>query len=451
MLIRVIVGNLYSFQEKTEFNMLTGDVRRHSHHVHKLGKVEVLRTAAIYGANGAGKSNLVKSLNLLQIATTSEKIPSEKIRSFKLSQSKELPYSHIEIEIFLNKKNYLYGVSLTPARVAEEWLYEVGEGKKDVLIFERKTNENEETKISFSPKYENNAKAKLRRELYESEILKPETTMLWQLNQAKNSLIKEAKEVLNWLENKLLTIYPNSAHKAFVEAYITSNEFKNFCDTLISKFNTGVFGLHIKKTLLDNADANQQDLLKLKNSMIEKGITMVSFLDRNRHPFTLTRLDEQVYLNEVQTLHNNLSSESVVFDIIEESDGTRRLMDLIVAFYTYVKFDITILIDEIERSIHPALIKTILQKIIGEEQAKGQLIFTTHESNLLDLEMLRQDEIWFAEKNEAGATAFYSLNDYSIRPDLDIEKGYLMGRFGAIPMLNDLKKLKWQEQAHAEN
>ena len=451
MLVRVIIGNLYSFREKTEFNMLTGDVRRHPHHVHKLGKVEVLRTAAVYGANGAGKSNLVKALDLLRQAATSERIPNEKISAFKLGQPQDLPNSHIEIEVSLNKKQYLYGLSLTHNRVAEEWLYETNNGKEDVVIFERKTNDKEETKISFAPKYENTIKAKSRRELYENEILKSHTTMLWQLNQAKTILIKEASAIFDWMTRQLVVVYPNYSHRTFIEGYLADSEFKAFCNTLINNFNTGVTDLYIRKTLLNDEVLNQPFILKLIHSMGAGDTGMISFLDKDNRPFTLTKSDGHIYLNDLQTIHNNFSIEPVVFDVAEESDGTRRLLDLVVAFYIFSKLNMTVIVDEIERSVHPSLIKSILKRVIGEEQVKGQLIFTTHESNLLDLDMLRQDEIWFAEKNEQGATSFYPLSEFSIRPDLDIEKGYLMGRFGAIPMLNDLKKLNRHQAVHAEN
>ncbi|WP_432327511.1 AAA family ATPase [Mucilaginibacter sp. P25] len=87
--------------------------------------------------------------------------------------------------------------------------------------------------------------------------------------------------------------------------------------------------------------------------------------------------------------------------------------------------------------------KEFIRKILSTSDRKGQLIFTTHESNLLDLDIFRQDEIWFAEKNKEGATSFYPLSDYEIRTDLDIRKGYLSGRFGAIPFLANLKDLNW--------
>jgi hypothetical protein len=106
------------------------------------------------------------------------------------------------------------------------------------------------------------------------------------------------------------------------------------------------------------------------------------------------------------------------------------------------------LIDEIERSIHPLLIKELVRKFSDDHASQGQLIFTTHESNLLDQELFRQDEIWFAEKNSDGETDLYSLSDFKEHKTLDIRKGYLSGRYGSIPFLGNLKDLNWHEYDH---
>ncbi len=454
MLIRVIIGNLYSFREKTEFNMLTGKVRTHPHHVHNLNKVQVVRTGAIYGANGAGKSNLVKALDLLCDAAISERIPNEKISPFKLGGvPADLPYPHIEVEVNIGKKNYLYGLELAHNRVAEEWLYESGLGEKpDTLIFERKTDEKGETKITFAPKYESNAKAKLRKELYESEILKPLSTLLWQLNQAKETIIKEATDVFVWLDTKVEIIYPHSTPDGLMHRYLTDAKFKEFCEGVISSLNTGVSGLRVKATAINESDfEDRPHLMDLIGMALQTEDNILSATDSEGQPFAITKFGDQMYLNQMQTLHGGVLNEKSTFELEEESDGTRRLIEFLLAFYGFVHFDLIIIIDEIERSIHPSLIKTILQKLMTEKDVKGQLIFTTHESNLLDLSMLRPDEIWFAEKNETSATSFYPLSDFQIRPDLDVEKGYLMGRFGAIPILTDLKKLNWHDLTHAQN
>ncbi|MDC9725519.1 MAG: AAA family ATPase, partial [Gammaproteobacteria bacterium] len=100
---------------------------------------------------------------------------------------------------------------------------------------------------------------------------------------------------------------------------------------------------------------------------------------------------------------------------------------------------------EIERSIHPLLIKELVKKFSEDTQTQGQLIFTTHESNLLDQKTFRKDEIWFAEKDNEGCTDLYSLSDFKEHNTTDIRKGYLSGRYGSIPFLANLKDLNWHE------
>ncbi len=451
MLIRFIVGNLYSFAEKTEFNMLTGDVRRHPHHVHKLGKVEVLRAAAVYGANGAGKSNLVKALDLLRDAATSERIPNDKISPFKLGTPADLPYPHLEIEVALGKKNYLYGLELAHNRVVEEWLYESGMGEKpDILIFERTTDERGETKIKFAEKYESNSKAKLRKELYESEILKSQTTLLWQLSRAKESAIPESAQFSIWLEDRLSVLFADELPDGVLDKLLNDKEFHLFSNQFFPLLDTGIEEITVKTEKYKESDLRDDaQLLEDVLSDLENGDKVVSLGYDDGTPAAVMFEDDDLVVKKIASFHKDKTGAKFMFDFKDESDGTRKLTEFLTVFYAIKNSSETIIIDEIERSIHPSLIKTILQKLMAEKEVKGQLIFTTHESNLLDLDMFRQDEIWFAEKNEAGATTFYPLSDFPIRPDLDIEKGYLMGRFGAIPILTDLKKLNWQALSHA--
>jgi AAA15 family ATPase/GTPase len=108
------------------------------------------------------------------------------------------------------------------------------------------------------------------------------------------------------------------------------------------------------------------------------------------------------------------------------------------------------IVDEIERSIHPILIKELISKFSKEENTKGQLIFTSHESNLLDQDILRTDEIWFAEKNNRGETKLYSLSDFKEHSTIDIRKGYLQGRYGGIPFISNLQDLNWHKEDVAE-
>jgi AAA15 family ATPase/GTPase len=131
----------------------------------------------------------------------------------------------------------------------------------------------------------------------------------------------------------------------------------------------------------------------------------------------------------------------VSLDLQEESDGTRRLLNLIPALQTHGGSAVYF-IDEIDRSLHPMLVWKFLEFFL-KSPADGhrQIIVTTHESNLLDLDLLRRDEIWFAEKDQDAATHLYSMVDFKVRKDHEIRKHYLQGRFGAVPFLGNLDRL----------
>jgi len=121
------------------------------------------------------------------------------------------------------------------------------------------------------------------------------------------------------------------------------------------------------------------------------------------------------------------------------------LLEYVLAIKDIIEEEVTYIIDEMERSIHALIIKDIISKFSSDTMTKGQLIFSTHESNLLDQEIFRQDEIWFAQKNNWGATEMYRLSDLKEHHTIDIRKGYLMGRYGGIPFLGNLQDLNWNK------
>jgi AAA15 family ATPase/GTPase len=140
--------------------------------------------------------------------------------------------------------------------------------------------------------------------------------------------------------------------------------------------------------------------------------------------------------------HENRNGPNVSFRLEQESDGTRRLLNLLPALYHLRRSNAVYFIDEIDRSMHPILARKFLEFFLKScGGGKRQIIVTTHESTLLDLDLLRRDEIWFAEKDNGGSTRLYSLVDFKVRTDLEIRKHYLQGRFGAIPFLGNLDGL----------
>ena len=151
---------------------------------------------------------------------------------------------------------------------------------------------------------------------------------------------------------------------------------------------------------------------------------------------------------QLKTKHRHEAGQLVDFAIDEESDGTQRLINLIPALFILKKNpENVIFLDELDRRLHPLLSRQFLEFSLHckTQESRNQLIFTTHDTNLLDLDLLRRDEIWFVEKNSKGASHLYSLAEFKIKPDLKIEKGYLNGRFGAIPFFGDIRSLGWIE------
>lgn len=445
MFIRIVIENLLSFKEETEFNMLTGDVRRHPDHVYKLKKIDLLKSAVIYGANGAGKSNLIHAINFLREIVLSGSIDGFSDQNmFKLNAGPSKKTTKIEIEFIINAKGYSYGLVFDENLIFEEWLFVSGFGKKeDELIFERKTLKNGKSKIKIHPKYLKTPKNKVLLEVFEDSLLKKHVPFL---SFARDHKYSEILDALHWIENNMLIIFTTSRYGGLASSFIDDAKFKRFTNDLLGTFQTGVSELDIVPVNFDsffgedNLHDKEQILKKVMNGErvpIGDSITYAIALLENGKPI----------VKKVMAVHKNSSGKTVRFELAEESDGTLRLLDFIPALYLILETPVTVFIDEIDQSIHPYLLKEFIRKIQNDKRTKGQLIFTTHESNLLDLDIFRQDEIWFAEKNKNGATEFYPLSEFDIRPELDVRKGYLSGRFGAIPFLANLKDLNWDRHA----
>lgn len=442
MFIRFVVSNFLSFNEEKEFNMLSGSFKTHKHHIYDIGKVNVLKAAAIYGANGAGKSNLIKAIEFLQEAVQDGKIAySVNDKKFKLNKVNETKPISFEIEFAIDKKIYAYGVSFNHTSVVDEWLYESGINNDDKLIFERKISKSGKSSIKIANKYQKTQKQKLLIELMEDNLLKSSELFIGKSEELK---IKEIKSARNFIESNIIIIHPSSKFQSLVPALTSSKRFNDFANTMLETFDTGVSELDIEiidfeKYFGDDDESFKKDLIQ----QIDSGHNVL--VNTNAGGVLVTKEQNKFIVKKVIANHLNNEGNKIPFDLTEESDGTQRLLDFIPAFDGILNSEMSFFIDEIDQSLHPALLKGLINKIMANENTKGQLIFTTHESNLLSLDIFRQDEIWFTEKNKkTGSSQIYSLSEFKPRYDLDIRKGYLKGRFGAIPFLANLEDLNWQ-------
>lgn len=450
MLIRFSVSNFLSFNEEVEFSMIGGKIRLLPSHMLKSesrNNPNLLKGAVIYGANASGKSNLIKAMEFAVELIEKGTPPNQAIRvkKFRLDKKANKKPSRFEFEFKIKKINYAYGFTVDNKRIHEEWLYRIGKTTEKV-IFERKTV-NDQDNITFD-----NIKYKDKEDEQFIEFVARGTrpNQLF-LTESIERNVAQLKEVYDWFKNNWIFIFPHSRVQG-IEFQIKKSEKLSevYCE-ILSAFNTGISGIKTKEIDLENEATDiPRDLIdKIDKELIDEkeGVIIRSSLNDVYSIFRDEKGDLKALRLMAQHMGKNSSENSddnVLFEMSEESDGTQRLIDLIPSLLEMSSENNVICIDEIDRSLHPAISKQFLEMFYEiSKDNETQLILTTHESSLLDLELLRRDEIWFVEKNKFGESTLYSLEEFKPRFDKEIQKGYLLGRFGAIPILRSIDDLGW--------
>lgn len=443
MLVRFVLENWFSFGKRKEFSTLPNNrLKTLNSHIYNKSGLGVLKLSAIYGANGSGKSNLIKSLDYLKRLVCDEAIPlSYKNNRFKFTSDRR---QTAVIEFVEKDTGFLYGLEVEGDRILTEELYLSGMGKgEDVLLYERRIVDNK-TQINFFKEFEADEKSKIIKEVLIEEFVRWDRPILKWLAHRENDHLKEVKKAFAFFHNTLQIITPDSKPVALAHRIENDQTFKNFAQDLMSTFNIGIEALHTRTTNIYDffGQDNIHDVEALI-SKIEKSKNNIVIAKTTSGSEIVLIKEGGEYLVKTLEIEHQARGRKEIFTLDEESDGTVRLLDFVPAFQSILFDEKVIIVDEMERSIHPLLIKELIQKFSNEEKSKGQLIFTTHESNLLDQEIFRQDEIWFTEKDAEGSTDLYSLSDFKEHKTIDIRKGYLNGRYGSIPFLGNLKDLNW--------
>lgn len=448
MLIRFAIKNLFSFKEETEFNLLPGRVKRLNHHKYERNGIEVLKLSALYGANGSGKSNLIRSISLLKTLVLSGEIPPAlNNQKFKLSKSNLSEPTELAIEFFANNSIYYYSVSVNDGKIIDEYFSSNDKNQEDEMIFHRKHEDNK-TSIEFFKEFEDNKENQVLKKVIETDLLKPHQPLFTLLNSISNNAFIDIRVAFEWIGRGLTIIYPFTKPNSLAHLMDAKKGFKEFANELMCSFNTGIANLKVEEKSIEDffGEDNQADIDDIKSELKNNPEKVIlRRIKTENEEIVIVNENGKVIAKRLFFEHKGEKNENVEFKISEESDGTRRLLEYLPAWSDLINFTPTFIIDEIERSIHPLIIKELIDKFSKDESTKGQLIFSTHESNLLDQEVFRTDEIWFTEKNISGATKVYSLSDFKEHNTIDIRKGYLNGRYGAIPFLGNLQDLNWHK------
>ena len=441
MLLRLIAENLTSFKEAVEFNTFPSS-KSHSHENHKIacGHATALRMSAIYGANGAGKSNLLQALNLLQTLVKTEtlrKIDFYDDPTFKLDSQCSGKPSGLAVEFYYNNNVFYYHVEFTLEEIVLEELL-LSKKSKDIPLFTRKR-----TDISIDSNYIGKGISEQFQDALK-RLVRPDMLLLSFLGKYYSSESPLVVDAYQWFMKNLQLVLPDMFHGFVPHMIDTDSDFSELVNRTLPELKTGIDKVIVKKELIAEEDVKSGKLIQLvKQAKEHPGEPQTT---RNRFTDDVVNVifeNGNVYLKTLVAVHRNLDGSEVEMSLHDESDGTRRLIEYMPLLYAIIQKDMVYVVDEIERSIHPIMIKDIVRKLSESTTAKGQLIFTTHESGLLDQNIFRPDEIWFAQKDAEQATQLYPLSDFNIHKTANIENGYLNGRYGGIPFLSNLKDLHW--------
>jgi uncharacterized protein len=449
MIVSFSVSNFRSFssEETISFVASKGLTGQHDDHTVPIpdSDARVLRAAVIYGANGAGKSNLFKALAYTKTMALQPRPRNAGTgrEMFRLGGEQDKP-TVLDLQFIAQDKLYRFGFKANDARITEEWLVHII-GGEERTIYERATDESGRVMID-APRLKDKMRAL-------ATLGGPQNqTFLATIHATidQSDLDEDVRSILSWFQQSVGLI---ASDTFFAWNTLAAHpELQDFAGSFLQSSSTGVEHLHVtrKKITEDEVRRMVPDGVASQALApnIQPGEGQVQIWRQNGGKELLIERDRKnyYYLISVEAAHARGDGSFVSLDLNDESDGTRRLLTLIPALHELQKRDVTYFVDEIDRSMHPILVRNFLDFFL-KSSADGprQLIVTTHESNLLDLNLLRRDEIWFAEKDRAGATHLYSLIDFEPRKDSEIREHYLQGRFGAIPFLGDLDRLREPE------
>ena len=443
MLLKFYCSNFKSIKDEIELNLFSGSYKRHESHIISFKDKGILRTTAIYGNNGSGKTNILLALQFLhKLIVRGTRDINEKLdySTFKLSDCKNIP-TYFEVDFIIDRKRFNYKLSLLLNTIISEELYEIKESP--VVIFKR-TTDGKKTRLTIAPNRHKDSKEKMREEIYAEELRENQPFF-------KESINKKISETIlphSWFSNKLKFVSLDAMLKqegfdtGLASTFLLDKDFYLASKEIIRNSNVGISDFNLVKVTLAELKSRGFELpFNLESDLKLMPELNVDFT-YDGELYSTFREDGEVKFVKISTTHLNKDNVEVEFKFSEESKGVQRLFELLPAIYRSIHKGEIFILDEIETSFHPVLLKEILELYLSKNpNMSGQLIFTTHESHLLDLDLFRQDEIWFCEKDKFGVTRLYSLAEFKPRFDKDIRKGYLEGQFSQIPFLGDKNQL----------
>jgi len=441
MLLQFAVENFACFAEESLFSMVASADDEHPGHTiySDAGrKPRILRTAALYGANAHGKTKLIEALRFAQALVVEGTKAGQSLRvdPFRMDKRLRGRPSRFDFVIDYDGSEYSYGFEVDSERIHGEWLFGRPKGR-EIRYFERTTDTTGRVTVEMGASM---AGRSIKQQQFLEFVAQGTRPNQLFLTEAADRNVKQIEPLYRWFRDVLTVISATGRYQPLEIRANNESGFLSFMGDFLRRAGTGIDALEpiqedldFDKHLPGCPDTMREEI----EAAVKKGATVTLNSEEGALFSICPSEDGNPVLVRLKTLHTGRDGSRARFDFAEESSGTQRLMDVLPVLVDVRNREKVYVIDELDRKLHPLLSRLFVSSYLdcGGECGRGQLIFTTHDSHLLDLGLLRRDEIWFLQKDEFGASALYSLADLKVRPDLKIEKGYLNGRFGGIPLI----------------
>lgn len=420
MLLRFAASNFRSLRDKQEFSLTASSLRDGESGLIQTAALpgrKVLPVAVIYGANASGKSNVVAALLMMRTAVIfshSRGEPGGGIprKPFALDPlCAKLP-SSMEADFILEGVRYHYGFEFSDEAFLSEWLYSFSSGRQIILF----TRDKQKFRFGRSLKGRNRVIADLTR---------PNSLFLSAATQNDHEQLSKLATFFRQIRaDREISVTGQMASMRLGKKVVDKRVIE-----FLARIGTGVVDIKQAEEELS------EELQSLRNAVLE---VLRKF---TKEAIDTSQLDNVT--TAIELGHKGRDGNPVFLNLDDESAGTRRLLIILGEVFTAIEQGVPLIIDELDASLHTQACEAIIALFSSTTTNPNgsQLIATTHDTNLLRLQFLRRDQVWFTEKDEQGATHLYPLTEFRTRQGDNVEKGYLQGRFGAIPFPGSVAEL----------
>lgn len=405
MLLEFMCSNHKSIKDKIVFSALAGSDNTNDDMTEEIAGVKVLKSAVIYGANGSGKSNFIDAISFVKnlVVNSITHQPGQGIRQIPHKLSELGSESTYQVQFVIKGIRYVFGFSLKNLLVSEEYLYYFPNGRQ-AKIFDRK-----DEKFTVGSKFRGKFGSC-------KDVLKPNRLLL--SCAANFTAVEEVADAFSFFNNELVV-------------YGAENQ-DNWMNYSLYQINSNEKMRRVVLSLMQDLGMGVKDI---KVSIDQKKMESIEL-----PPFLTDEFKNMLLQTKVDAISAKVVYEKFETDLLQdESTGVQKLFALLCPMIDILINGKVLLCDELEASLHESLVYELVKLFMTIKTDKfAQIIFTTHETGLLNLDLFRRDQIWFTEMEETDrSTDLYSLAEIkNVRKDDNFGKGYITGKYGAIPMLN---------------